>query len=283
MRGAVIGFGKMGVLHAALLSTIPDVEITTICEKSKLVRMVGSKITDFKFVDDIEKIEDVDFVYVTTPPQSHFGIIKQLYWMDINNIFCEKPLTMNYDNSYEIGSSYAFVHKGVNMVGYNRRFNKTFQKVKQMVELGVLGDEIKCEGYAYSSNYIDKKIPLNLQKIGVMRDLGCHAIDLMKWYSGNEGKCKIKASWQKEGYRLPEIGVRVSGSKGEVFANEDKVVFGEMTYFKQDLEDNVSYYLGGSDYIREDEEFIRAIRENREVESDFKSASEVDYIVEGLC
>jgi predicted dehydrogenase len=113
-----------------------------------------------------------------------------------------------------------------------------------------------------------------------MRDLGCHVVDLALWYFGDLSKGKIDASWQKDGYRLPEIGLHICCSKGELFVNEDKVVLGEQIWHKQDLQDKVSFYLGSSDYMREDEEFIKAISENRQVESNFQSASEVDHQIE---
>jgi predicted dehydrogenase len=281
MKGAVVGFGKMGMLHASLLNRIPDVKITTICENSSLVRKVGHNVLDFKFVDDIEKIESVDFVYVTTPPATHFNIIKQLYLQGIYNIFCEKPLTMNLVDSRDV-VKLAVIYEGVNMVGYNRRFSVTFRKAKQILDCGILGELVGFDGYAYSANFLGKQIPENLNKIGVMRDLGCHVIDLALWYFGSLDKGKIDASWQKDGYRLPEIGLHICCSRGELFVNEDKVVLGEQVWYKQDLEDKVAFFLGSSDYIREDEEFIKAILENRQAKSDFQSASEVDGAIEEL-
>jgi len=34
LRVAVIGLGKMGLLHAGILSVLPDVELVALCEKS---------------------------------------------------------------------------------------------------------------------------------------------------------------------------------------------------------------------------------------------------------
>lgn len=280
-KGAVIGLGKMGLLHASLLNTISDVQVTTICEKSSLIRKFGGGIVDIQMVGSIAEIKDVDFVYVTTPPQSHYEIIKQLYLQGICNIFCEKPLTMNSGYSRDV-VKLAGIYEGVNMVGYNRRFSVTFRKAKQILDSGMLGELLRFESYAYSADFVGKEIPEKLKNIGVMRELGCHAVDLALWYFGNLNKGKVDASWQKRGYRLPEIGLHIYGLKGDLFVNEDKVVLGEQIWHKQDMGDKVSFYLGGSDYIREDEEFIKAIIENRQVTSNFKSASEVDRQVEVL-
>lgn len=45
--------------------------------------------------------DDVDWIFVTTPPSSHFDIVKE-YLNKGKNVFCEKPLSPNIDQTSEL-------------------------------------------------------------------------------------------------------------------------------------------------------------------------------------
>ena len=94
-RVAVVGTGKMGMLHASLLNTFPDVQLVALCEKSSLIRRYWRRILkEVSVVDDVKELLgfDLDAIYVTTPISSHFPVIHDIYSKGIaNNIFVEKP------------------------------------------------------------------------------------------------------------------------------------------------------------------------------------------------
>lgn len=45
--------------------------------------------------------DDVDWIFVTTPPNSHFNIVKE-YLNKRKNVFCEKPLTLSVEQTQEL-------------------------------------------------------------------------------------------------------------------------------------------------------------------------------------
>jgi len=76
LKVAVIGFGKMGMLHAGILNTLPNVQLTAICEKDRLIRRFLRKIfRDVVIVDSVKNLSslDLDAVYVTTPIRSRYS------------------------------------------------------------------------------------------------------------------------------------------------------------------------------------------------------------------
>jgi scyllo-inositol 2-dehydrogenase (NADP+) len=180
---------------------------------------------------------------VTTPIASHFAIVKDVYDLGVaSNVFVEKPLASNYDEAEEL-CGLARRLGGVNMVGYMRRFSVTFKKAKELLNQGVIGEPASFSAYAYSSDFfgIDKNSKFHTPKVGVLRDLGCHAIDLALWFFGdfkvknakidslfgegsedsvffeveNDGVGgKFDVSWCVDGYRMPEVGFTVEGSRG---------------------------------------------------------------------
>ena len=316
-RIAIVGLGKMGIIHASMLNVMPDVELVAFCEKIPLVRRYSPRVfKKIKMVSDIKDLSsfNLDAIYVTTPTSTHLPVVSTIYADKLApNLFVEKPLTSGYTDS-EALCNLAKNHSGVQMVGYNRRFIITFKKAKQIVDEGTLGELISFEAYAYSPDFLgatDTARPIALG--GVLRDLGCHAIDLILWFFGvinietahigsiignnSEDSVKVKVknaagltgelkcSWCMERQNFHGIGLTISGSKGTLQANEDKVVLKlsngkSFQWYKQDLNDNVPFMLAGTDYFREDQYLIKSITDGSAVEPNFKTALEVDRIIE---
>jgi len=44
LKVAVVGFGKMGILHAGILNALPKVQLVAVCEKSGLIRRFMRKL-----------------------------------------------------------------------------------------------------------------------------------------------------------------------------------------------------------------------------------------------
>ena len=316
-RVAVVGLGKMGLLHATILSTVDGAELVALCDKSLFIRRFIKRIfPGIRVVADMEELSamGLDGVYVTTPEASHFPIIKAIYNNGIaRNVFVEKPLASSYAEAEEL-CKLTEKQGGIDMVGYNRRFSVTFRKAKQILDEGVLREPTFFEGYAYSSDYLGVTVsPGSASRGGVLSDLGCHAVDLALWFFGQlevesanieslvgsdtkdsvyfkvrtpgglQGEFNI--SWCAENYRLPYIGLLVKGSNGTMKVDEDKVELktddgSSFLWHKHDLGDDVSFFIGSTDYRREDELFIRSILEGSHAEPSFQTASKVEEIID---
>jgi predicted dehydrogenase len=104
----------------------------------------------------------------------------------------------------------------------------------------------------------------------------------VKKSNGLEGRFDVSQSM--ENYHLPEIGMLIKGSKGTMAVNSDKVTVknGEesLTWYRQDLDDNVFFWLGASEYFRENEYFVKSVLEGRSAEPSFHTASKVDNIID---
>jgi len=91
LRVAVVGLGKMGLLHASILSVMPSVELIALCDKSFfLLKFVKKLFKKAKVVDDVAKLADlnIDSVYVTTPIPAHFPVVKTIYLKKVTrNLF----------------------------------------------------------------------------------------------------------------------------------------------------------------------------------------------------
>ena len=312
----IVGMGKMGLLHASIVSTIPGVRLLAIYDKSAIMKGFAKKaLNDIQITDSFARFARLkyDAVYVTTPIPTHFSIIRDIYSKGItNNIFVEKTLAASYGQSAELCRE-SKTAGGVTMVGYMCRFAPTFRKARELLKEDMIGSAISFSAYAYASDFAGvtgKALP---GKGGATSDLGAHVIDLSLWYFGDldveqatpgayimvkdesgsrflvrgQGGLtgEFDISWCKAGYRLPEFGLAITGPKGILKVNADLVKLDKsgcetITWHRQDLNDNVPFLLGASEYYREDEHFIRAIQEGGSAQPDFNTAAKVDQLID---
>jgi len=316
LRIAIVGLGKMGLLHACLLNVLPSVKLVALCDKGGLIRKVARRLfRDVRMTDDVGQLAGLglDAVYVTTPIPSHFPIVKEIYSKRIaRSVFVEKTLAANYADAKSM-CALARVSGGVSMVGYMKRFGVTFGKVKELLDDGVLGGLASFEAYAYSSDFVDVKGgSVSGSRGGVLGDLGSHVVDLALWFFGDlrvdsaklsslsslgaEDSASFKVSnsfgldgqfdvsWCKREFRMPEFGLVIRGAKGSIRVNDDEVklelVNGESCrWFRHDLNDSVGFLLGGPEYFREDRCFVESILNGNNAEPDFSTASKVDSLI----
>jgi predicted dehydrogenase len=94
LRVAVVGLGKMGLVHASLLNAMPGVQLVALCDRNKMILGFFRKVfTKPCIVDDVEKLSsmNLDAVYITTPIPTHFPVTEIIYSKGIaHNLFVEK-------------------------------------------------------------------------------------------------------------------------------------------------------------------------------------------------
>lgn len=315
LKVGVVGLGKMGLLHASLLSVMPNVQLAALCDKSWFMRRLakstlkGPLVTDK--LDEISNL-NLDVIYVTTPIPTHYGIVKEIYAKKIaHNVFVEKTLSSNYTQAEEL-SKLADASQSHTMVGYMKRFSVTFRKAKELLDQEVLGSLLSFDAYAYSSDFFGvQRDSVSAARGGVLEDLGSHVSDLALWFFGdllssvkiksstdpkadsvqfevvgsNDFTGKFDISWVKEGYRMPEWGLLIRGSEGTIKVDDNALIFAldsaqPKTWYRQDLDDHVTFLLGESEYFRENDRFIKSIIINAESEPNFQTATKVDYLLE---
>jgi predicted dehydrogenase len=320
IRVGVVGLGKMGLLHAGILNFMPAVRLTALCDKSGLMVRLARKVfsrAGINVVNDLEKFAglDLDAVYVTTPIFSHSFIARSVYKNDLaRHLFVEKTLAPSYAEAEELCS--LVPKESVNMVGYMKRFSVTFGKAKDLLAQHALGEVSSFKAYAYSSDFMgdNKSSRTSGARGGPLRDLGCHVIDLALWFFGdfnvvssadeavagtlaeNSASFRVQRSDGLEGefdvsqckkdYRMPEIGLAIRGSNGTIEVNDDRVRIEESdkgkstTWYRHDLNDNVDFWLGETEYFREDQHFIDSILRHGNSEPSFLTAAKVDSVID---
>lgn len=139
---AVIGTGRMGSVHVRNIARlIPEADLVAVCDiRLEVAQAVADEFGVQRVVKDYHELladPGIEAVLIATSTPTHAFIVKDAAIAG-KQIFCEKPLAMELS---EIDEAMAAVSKaGVKLqVGFNRRFDKSYQKVHEIVASGEIG------------------------------------------------------------------------------------------------------------------------------------------------
>lgn len=187
LRVANIGM-KFGMCHIEGAMSY-GAEIAAICDcDEENLRFAGERygipqekwFTDYM---DIVNSEDIDIVTVAIPDQQHVKVSCDLLRAG-KNVLCEKPLALTREDLEEIirvedesGSKF--------MVGQICRFTPAFEKAKEIIESGTIGELYFIESeYAHDYMKLCDTWRADPKRHGVIGG-GCHAVDLLRWLAGD--------------------------------------------------------------------------------------------------
>jgi myo-inositol 2-dehydrogenase/D-chiro-inositol 1-dehydrogenase len=143
LRLGIIGAGRIGKVHAASISQrIEQAEVIAIADPDidmaeQLTRKLGIGMA-FKDPMDVIHHAEIDAVVICSPTDTHTKYIKACADQK-KHIFCEKPIDLDLDKIKKILK--VVLDAGIQMmVGFNRRFDPNFAKIKELVSEGKIGD-----------------------------------------------------------------------------------------------------------------------------------------------
>jgi myo-inositol 2-dehydrogenase/D-chiro-inositol 1-dehydrogenase len=139
---AVIGTGRMGSVHCRnIVRSVPEAELVAVCDiRLEVAQAVADELGIHRVVKDYHELLDdpaIEAILIASSTDTHAFMTKDIAEAG-KHIFCEKPLALELD---KIDEALAAVNKaGVKLqVGFNRRFDKSFKKVHEIVESGEIG------------------------------------------------------------------------------------------------------------------------------------------------
>ena len=190
---AIIGCGRIARgAHLPALSKIEDVRIKYACDiipgKADALKadfpIIENTIEDYRIaLEDPE----VDAVYVLTPNYAHYTIAMEAMKHD-KDVFCEKPITVNYALSCEMAAE-ANKRGRILNIGVCNRYQKSVEMLAQMNKEGRFGKIY----HVYSSFRQCRSIPglggafttKEQSGGGVLIDWGIHMLDLILYILGD--------------------------------------------------------------------------------------------------
>lgn len=187
LRLGVIGTGRIGKVHiATLVQSVPKAEVVAIADINiagarEVAKDFGISTVYSNYLDVINNPE-VEAVVICSPTNTH-----ALYVIAAakagKHIFCEKPV----DLSLEVirGALDAVNKAGVKMmVGFNRRFDPNFYKIKQLVTEGKIGEPHILK--ITSRDPAPPPAEYSAVSGGMFMDMTIHDFDMARYIVGSE-------------------------------------------------------------------------------------------------
>ena len=187
LRLGVIGAGRIGKIHAENLATrIPAVEVAAIADIDlKAAQQLADRLHVPVATDDYHVIlsdPTIDAVAICSSTDTHAKIIIEAAQAS-KHIFCEKPI--DYD-LVKIDAALEAVEKAriKLQIGFNRRFDPNFRKVRAMVAEGKIGDPHILR----ITSRDPTPPPVSYVKVsgGMFLDMTIHDFDMARYLSGSE-------------------------------------------------------------------------------------------------
>ena len=186
LKIGVIGAGRIGKLHSNnLVTRVPNAELAAVSDVYEpAAKDLGEKL-GVKYYSDYHKIledPEIDAVFICSSTDTHSPISIEAAKAG-KHIFCEKPIDHDLD---KIKAVLEEVKKaGVKyQVGFNRRFDRNFKHVHEVVKNGGVGDVhiVKV------TSRDPEAPPLSYVKVsgGIFVDMTIHDFDMVRYLSGSE-------------------------------------------------------------------------------------------------
>jgi myo-inositol 2-dehydrogenase/D-chiro-inositol 1-dehydrogenase len=200
----IIGAGRIGRVHAETLAfRLPESQIVSITDVNREAAQALAARCNIPKVaassDEILADKQIEVVLICSSTNTHADLIAQAAKAG-KHIFCEKPIAFSLE---QIDHALAAVKTaGVQLqIGFNRRFDANFARVRQAVASG----EIGTPSLMHIISRDPAPPPLSYVKVsgGIFMDMTIHDFDMARFLIGDE----VEEIYTAAGVRVdPEIG-----------------------------------------------------------------------------
>lgn len=256
IRLAVVGLGKMGLSHHAMINAHPRVKVSAVCDATGYVLDVLNKYTGVTTYTDFDLMladVELDAIVIATPSAMHAKMVNAALAKGLH-VFCEKPFCLDTAEG-EAATRIANDRGLVNQVGYHYRFVGAFQEVKRLLDAKAIGEVKHILAEAYGPVVLKPKgsswRTQRSQGGGCLYDYAAHPLNLVNWYFGEpetvggtvlnkvfssetedevfstlfyeDGRsAQISVNWSDESYRKMSTKITVWGTAGRITADRQE-------------------------------------------------------------
>lgn len=252
----MVGLGKMGLSHLAIVRAHPEVELVAACDTTTYLTDILTKYSNLKCYASFDEMlakENLDALLVATPSTLHAGMVGKALERGLH-VFCEKPFVLDSNDGQKL-VELADQKSLVTQVGYHYRFVGAFKEAARIVKSGALGKIHHVRAEAYGPVVLRQKgmtwRSAKNQGGGALYDYACHAIDLVNFVfeapasvhgsvlnrifshdvedevycsfafaDGASGQLAV--NWSDESYRKMSTKISVWGTNGRITADRQE-------------------------------------------------------------
>jgi len=186
IRVGVIGYGYWGPNIVRNLQSLNSAQVVAVCDRTpeaqKRAKHAYSSVEVTSDAAEILRSAEVDAVAIITPVWTHFELAKAAL-ENGKHIFVEKPFTSNSDQAEQLIELAQKCNLKI-MVDHTFLFTGAVRKIRQLIDLGELGDL-----YYYDSMRVN--LGLFQHDINVIWDLAPHDLSIMDYLIQNEPEAVV--------------------------------------------------------------------------------------------
>jgi len=200
----IIGAGRIGSLHAEhLVTRIPRADVVAISDvRKEVAESCAARLSipeAFGNPAPLLQDPDIDVVLICSSTNTHAALVEAAAAAG-KHIFCEKPIDLDLAR---VDRVLAAVEKaGVKfMVGFNRRFDHNFRRVRDLVAAGAIG----TPQILHIISRDPAPPPIEYVKVsgGIFLDMTIHDFDMARYLMG----CEVEEVYVAGGVMVdPAIG-----------------------------------------------------------------------------
>ena len=187
LKIGLIGAGRIGRLHAEhLTSRIPSADLVMVADPfEEAARSCAERYAipcygrDYRAVLDRP---DIQAVVICSSTDTHAQIIEEAAQAG-KHVFCEKPIALDLPSIDQALD--AVKRSGVKLqIGFNRRFDTNYRRVRQAVEQGEIGQPLVL--HIVSRDPEPPPIEYIRVSGGIFLDMAIHDFDMARYLVGSE-------------------------------------------------------------------------------------------------
>lgn len=200
MARTTLGVGIIGLRHlhprdyVPLFEQVEETQLVAVAEQDRVLLKAFTEDVDVEGYTDWTELlrrEDIHLIALFLPHSECPGVAVQAAQMG-KHILVEKPMAASAEGARRMVKA-AQTHGVKLTTPYVWRYHPVSREIKRLIQEGVLGDLIACEGRCAagrSDRYLHGNAPWMVHKAqsggGPMLNLGVHWIDLFRWLLQDE-------------------------------------------------------------------------------------------------
>lgn len=187
-RVAIIGCGNIAegadedikkrhiYTHAKAISMIKQLKITACCDIDEIAlrNFAGKWKVQGQYLD-LQKMlreEKIDILVIATPTKCHYENVLSAFASEVKVIFCEKPLTFDYESASRLVNKARESNKLL-VINYMRRWDKFYAEGRDLLDRGEIGRIETIVAYVDTALYMNSS----------------HMLDLLIYFGGDVSFC----------------------------------------------------------------------------------------------
>lgn len=152
LRLGVLGYGRMGAVHAGNVAAAGDAELVAVCDRdTAALRRARARHGVATFDDTAEFMSaSMDGIIIASSSASHADHVVAAAGAGLH-MFVEKPVALTFDETDRVIEAVRRARVAL-QVGFQRRWDPRYRRIKDVIESGDIGEPVLLKAHGRDPN-----------------------------------------------------------------------------------------------------------------------------------